>query len=226
MPGELVDGNDAAQVYATVRAALDAARARRRPDADRGASPTASRRTPTPTTPPATASNDEVQPWLARDPLARLETYLRASGALDDAGAAAVAAEAERFADRRAHPDERRRRSPTRTTCSPTSTPRRPPRAAAPARRRCADGARPMTDVLDAPDRASQTGDDGRRAEPRARRRAGRRPVRARLRRGRRHARRRLPGHRRAGQAVRRRRGCSTPRSPRPASSAPRSAWR
>ena len=40
-----------------------------------------------------------MREWLARDPLARLETYLRSAGALDDAAAADVAAEAERFAE-------------------------------------------------------------------------------------------------------------------------------
>ena len=37
--------------------------------------------------------------WLARDPLTRLEAYLRAAGLLDDDAARRLAAEAERFAD-------------------------------------------------------------------------------------------------------------------------------
>jgi pyruvate dehydrogenase E1 component alpha subunit len=41
---------------------------------------------------------DEVTGWLRRDPIARLETYLRAQGLLDDEAVAAVAAEAEALA--------------------------------------------------------------------------------------------------------------------------------
>jgi pyruvate dehydrogenase E1 component alpha subunit len=40
-------------------------------------------------------TDDEVRFWLERDPLQRLETYLRASGELDDAQVAVVAADAE-----------------------------------------------------------------------------------------------------------------------------------
>ncbi|NJC72542.1 pyruvate dehydrogenase (acetyl-transferring) E1 component subunit alpha [Planosporangium thailandense] len=43
-------------------------------------------------------SMDEVETWLGRDPIARLETYLRGAGALDDAAVDAVAAEAEAYA--------------------------------------------------------------------------------------------------------------------------------
>ena len=41
---------------------------------------------------------DEVTGWLRRDPIARLEAYLRAQGLLDDDAVAAVAAEAEAVA--------------------------------------------------------------------------------------------------------------------------------
>ena len=41
---------------------------------------------------------DEVQAWLARDPIARLEAYLRSKSLLDDAGVAAIADEAARLA--------------------------------------------------------------------------------------------------------------------------------
>jgi 2-oxoisovalerate dehydrogenase E1 component alpha subunit len=40
----------------------------------------------------------EVDAWRDRDPLSRLETYLRERGALDDAGVAAIAEEAEAYA--------------------------------------------------------------------------------------------------------------------------------
>jgi pyruvate dehydrogenase E1 component alpha subunit len=98
MPGELIDGNDAAVVHATTRCALDSAR--------RGEGPTlieavTYRIEAHTNADDATRyrSSDEVQQWLARDPLSRLETYLRSSGVVDDARAAAIAEEAERFAE-------------------------------------------------------------------------------------------------------------------------------
>lgn len=98
MPGKLIDGNDAAQVYTTVRAALDAARRGDGPTLIEGVTYRIEAHT---NADDATRyrSNDEVRSWLARDPLARLETYLRSTGALDDAAAAAVAGEAEQFAE-------------------------------------------------------------------------------------------------------------------------------
>ena len=92
-----VDGNDAACVYASVRAAVNAAASGAGPaliealtyriEAHTNADDATRYRT-----------NEEVQDWLARDPLLRLESYLRAAGLLDDVRAAAVAAEAERLA--------------------------------------------------------------------------------------------------------------------------------
>ncbi|WP_373315501.1 pyruvate dehydrogenase (acetyl-transferring) E1 component subunit alpha [Planosporangium mesophilum] len=41
---------------------------------------------------------DEVEAWLGRDPIARLEAYLRGAGVLDDAAVEAVRAEAEAYA--------------------------------------------------------------------------------------------------------------------------------
>jgi 2-oxoisovalerate dehydrogenase E1 component alpha subunit len=43
-------------------------------------------------------ATDEVEAWLGRDPIARLETYLRGTGVLDDRAVAAVRDEAEAFA--------------------------------------------------------------------------------------------------------------------------------
>lgn len=98
MPGHLVDGNDAAQVYTTVRTALTAAR--------RGAGPTLIEARTYRIEAHTNADDatryrtaEEVQRWLARDPVSRLEAHLRSSGAMDDASFASVAAEAERFAD-------------------------------------------------------------------------------------------------------------------------------
>jgi pyruvate dehydrogenase E1 component alpha subunit len=98
MPGRLIDGNDAAQVYSTVQAALDTARRGGGPTLIEGVTYRIEAHT---NADDATRyrSSDEVRTWLARDPLARLETYLRSAGALDNASAAAVAEEAERFAE-------------------------------------------------------------------------------------------------------------------------------
>src|SRR5258708_15204721 len=90
-----IDGNDPAGVYAAVRAAVDAAASGAGPaliealtyrvEAHTNADDAARYRT-----------GDEAQDWLARDPLLRLDRYLRAAGLLDDGRAAAVTAEAER----------------------------------------------------------------------------------------------------------------------------------
>ncbi|HZZ96804.1 MAG TPA: thiamine pyrophosphate-dependent dehydrogenase E1 component subunit alpha [Jatrophihabitantaceae bacterium] len=93
MPGKLIDGNDAAGVYATTRAAIESA--------VRGEGPTlieaiTYRIEAHTNADDATRYRDksEVQEWLARDPIARLEIYLRATGALPD-----FTAEAEQFAE-------------------------------------------------------------------------------------------------------------------------------
>ncbi len=91
MPAQLIDGNDAAGVYTSVRAAVEAAA--------RGDGPTLIEAR-TYRIEPHTNADDagryrdaaEVQHWLARDPISRLETYLRATGELDD-----PSAEAEQF---------------------------------------------------------------------------------------------------------------------------------
>jgi 2-oxoisovalerate dehydrogenase E1 component alpha subunit len=95
MPGKLIDGNDAAAVYATTRAAIEAAA--------RGEGPTlieaiTYRIEAHTNADDATRYRDEaeVQHWLGRDPITRLQTYLRATGELD---AERIAAEAERFAN-------------------------------------------------------------------------------------------------------------------------------
>jgi 2-oxoisovalerate dehydrogenase E1 component alpha subunit len=97
MRSVLVDGNDAAAVYATVDAAVQRAASDHGPtlieaityriEAHTNADDATRYREDT-----------EVQAWLARDPIARLDTYLRHRGLLDDAAAEAVATEAEQFA--------------------------------------------------------------------------------------------------------------------------------
>jgi len=97
IPSLLIDGNDAAAVYAAVRAGVERAAG--------GGGPTlieaityrieahtnaddATRYRP----------GDEVSGWLGRDPITRLEAYLRAERLLDDEAAGRLAAEAERLA--------------------------------------------------------------------------------------------------------------------------------
>jgi 2-oxoisovalerate dehydrogenase E1 component alpha subunit len=98
VPSLLIDGNDAAAVYAAVRAGVERAAAGGGPtlieaityrvQAHTNADDATRYRT-----------SEEVSSWLARDPIARLETYLRASHLLDDAAAGRLAADAERLAE-------------------------------------------------------------------------------------------------------------------------------
>jgi 2-oxoisovalerate dehydrogenase E1 component subunit alpha len=97
IPSLLIDGNDAAAVYAAVRAAVERAAA--------GGGPTLIEALTYRIEAHTNADDatryrnaDEVQAWLARDPIARLEAYLRGQSLLDDAGVAAIADEAERLA--------------------------------------------------------------------------------------------------------------------------------
>jgi 2-oxoisovalerate dehydrogenase E1 component alpha subunit len=89
----IIDGNDAAAVYAAVRSALASAgptlieALTYRIEAHTNADDAGRYR-----------EDAEVEAWLARDPLARLETFLRGRGLLDDAGVARFGAEAEQRA--------------------------------------------------------------------------------------------------------------------------------
>ena len=97
VPSLLIDGNDAAAVYAAVRAGIERAAA--------GGGPTLIEAI-TYRIEAHTNADDatryragaEVSAWLERDPIARLEAYLVAGGLLDDAAAGRLAAEAERLA--------------------------------------------------------------------------------------------------------------------------------
>lgn len=94
---EQVDGNDPAAVMAVMDAALDHCRSGRGPflieahtyrlDAHTNADDASRYR-----------SGDEVTAWLERDPIARLEAYLRASGLLNDDQANAARQEADALA--------------------------------------------------------------------------------------------------------------------------------
>jgi 2-oxoisovalerate dehydrogenase E1 component alpha subunit len=103
VPSLLIDGNDAAVVYAAVRAGIERAAAGGGPtlieaityrvEAHTNADDATRYRT-----------SAEVGAWLERDPIARLGAYLRAGGLLDDPepgnpGAGRLAAEAERLAE-------------------------------------------------------------------------------------------------------------------------------
>jgi pyruvate dehydrogenase E1 component alpha subunit len=93
----IVDGNDAAAVYAAVRAALADAASGRGPtlleaityriEAHTNADDASRYR-----------ASDEVQEWLAKDPIDRLETFLREQDLLDDDRLGAVRDEAEDLA--------------------------------------------------------------------------------------------------------------------------------
>lgn len=96
IPSMRVDGNDVLACLAAMRWAADHARSGRGP---------AFLEAVTYRLGPHTTSDDptryrdaaEVEHWRARDPLTRVETYLRGLGAFDDAFAAAVSADADRF---------------------------------------------------------------------------------------------------------------------------------
>lgn len=94
MPGVLIDGNDVATVYSTVRAALDRARTGGGPTMIEALTYRVEAHT---NADDATRYRDsaEVEKWLARDPIDRLTTYLKNRGLLDTAGEKALAAEAE-----------------------------------------------------------------------------------------------------------------------------------
>jgi pyruvate dehydrogenase E1 component alpha subunit len=97
MPGKLVDGNDPAAMYNSVRDALDAARRGDGPTLIEGITYRIEAHTNADDA-SRYREDAEVQKWLARDPVTRLERYLRSCGALDDAGAAAAADAADEFA--------------------------------------------------------------------------------------------------------------------------------
>ena len=97
VPSLLIDGNDAAVVYAAVRASIERAADGGGPtlieavtyriEAHTNADDATRYRTAT-----------EVSAWLERDPIARLAAHLKAKNLLDDAAAGRLAAEAEQLA--------------------------------------------------------------------------------------------------------------------------------
>lgn len=97
MPGVRVDGNDIAAVFAVVSAALERARRGEGPTLVEGLTYRLEAHTNS-DDPTRYRSSDEVDIWRTRDPLTRLEAYLRAAGELDDEAVAAIAADAEELA--------------------------------------------------------------------------------------------------------------------------------
>jgi pyruvate dehydrogenase E1 component alpha subunit len=94
---EQVDGNDPVAVLAVLTAAVEHARAGLGPFLVEAHT---YRVEPHTNADDASRYRDgaEVEAWLARDPIARLETYLRGAGLLDDDTVEAVRAEAEAYA--------------------------------------------------------------------------------------------------------------------------------
>ena len=98
IPSLLIDGNDAATVYAAARAGVERAAGGGGPTLIEAITYRVEAHT---NADDATRyrSSAEVSGWLERDPIARLEAHLRAGGLLDDAAAGRLAAESERLAE-------------------------------------------------------------------------------------------------------------------------------
>jgi 2-oxoisovalerate dehydrogenase E1 component alpha subunit len=98
VPSLLIDGNDAAAVYAAVLAGIERGAAGGGPTLIEAITYRVEAHT---NADDATRyrSSEEVSSWIERDPIARLEAYLRANGLLDDAAAGRLAAEAELLAE-------------------------------------------------------------------------------------------------------------------------------
>ncbi|WP_369373269.1 pyruvate dehydrogenase (acetyl-transferring) E1 component subunit alpha [Promicromonospora sp. Populi] len=97
IPGEQVDGNDLAALLAVLSGAVARARAGEGPQLVEAHTYRMQAHT---NADDATRyrADEEVAQWAAKDPLVRLETYLRAEGILDDARAAGFAEAAEQLA--------------------------------------------------------------------------------------------------------------------------------
>jgi 2-oxoisovalerate dehydrogenase E1 component alpha subunit len=98
IPGTLVDGNDAGAVYSVVRTAIENAACGNGPALIEAVTYRMEAHT---NADDATRYRDaaEVAGWAERDPIVRLDRYLRNAGHLDDERTARISAEADRFAD-------------------------------------------------------------------------------------------------------------------------------
>ncbi|UED88159.1 pyruvate dehydrogenase (acetyl-transferring) E1 component subunit alpha [Streptomyces profundus] len=99
MPSEQVDGNDLVAVLAVLSRAVERAREGRGPSLVEAHTYRMEAHTNA-DDPSRYRDEAEVAAWLAADPLARLETYLRARGVLSDEDVAACEARAEELAGR------------------------------------------------------------------------------------------------------------------------------
>ena len=98
VPSLLIDGNDAAAVYAAVRSGVERAAAGEGPTLIEAMTYRIEAHTNADDATRYRASV-EVSAWLERDPITRLETYLKDSALLDDAAAGRLSAEAEQLAE-------------------------------------------------------------------------------------------------------------------------------
>jgi pyruvate dehydrogenase E1 component alpha subunit len=89
MPGIQVDGNDILAVYAAAREAVERARSGGGPSMIECVTYRVAMHT-TADDPKRYRSDDEVEPWVKRDPIVRFQKYLKDKGLLDDGGIAAL----------------------------------------------------------------------------------------------------------------------------------------
>ncbi|SFE71283.1 pyruvate dehydrogenase E1 component alpha subunit [Actinoplanes philippinensis] len=99
VPGERVDGNDVAALLTVLGAAVARARAGEGPQLVEAHTYRVQAHTNA-DDPGRYRSADEVTPWLARDPILRLETHLRGRGLLDDQTSSGYAEQADQLAAR------------------------------------------------------------------------------------------------------------------------------
>ncbi|UUT35246.1 pyruvate dehydrogenase (acetyl-transferring) E1 component subunit alpha [Microbacterium elymi] len=97
IPSMRVDGNDVLAVYAAMRWALEHARSGKGPAFIEAVTYRMGPHT-TSDDPTRYRDKDELERWRARDPLARVEAYLRTQGAFDEAFEAEVAAASDETA--------------------------------------------------------------------------------------------------------------------------------
>ncbi|MDJ0337012.1 pyruvate dehydrogenase (acetyl-transferring) E1 component subunit alpha [Cryobacterium sp. PH31-O1] len=97
MPGYYVDGNDVAAMYAVISAAMDRARSGGGPTLIEGLTYRIEAHTNS-DDPTRYRKTADVDLWRSRDPIERLEKYLRAQGALSDEMRDRIAAAAEELA--------------------------------------------------------------------------------------------------------------------------------
>jgi len=98
VPSLLIDGNDAAAVYAAVRVGIERAATGGGPTLIEAVTYRIEAHTSADDATRYRASA-EVSVWLERDPIARLTAYLKGSALLNDAAAGRLAAEARQFAE-------------------------------------------------------------------------------------------------------------------------------